>query len=559
MYMTTKTLKINDGFRVLEKTQTMDAFFACDVILSTEKQFKYTKLEFQKSTNIESGNTVTLTRCIWQCPCCGYHMPAYPYFHGEEKPAKIMTRSKAREWCGDVRSFLEPEHKTLDLYEPLDEFCIFHCPQCNEMSVNLDGTNELIITQKKGRVRVSIMLKKLHEIFHLHWAPEVDVHELPVEESVTFNIRKGKTYYELRKANGELICVRDITNVAYKDKSLSTLTSIINTNIYAKKEIRKCFNDIWGISVPFKSEELDLQRFVLLTSYVGYTQRDFYYNIPCEFGELTPHSCFKPMRKKLHNAVNCIGIMEHSGLPKAKSVKTLMYTNTYLFFFADELKIMWKLLGENYDLFIRFAISSVAVSILVLLRTNPGVIEFYSDFAKVKSPVELLKLLRFYSDVAVRYAVFYLSFSEKKKADERKRWSKIKGSLFDGYGKLITDSYIDKEFARIPIHPKLSELKEQVVDSYKFVWLKTNSQLVKAGNDLNNCLGTTSFDNPVFGIQKHGKNVAAIELDLDDASVQQAYIKDNIEISADKKIYNAFCMWCHKNHITIDYRESFPF
>lgn len=552
--MLTKTLTINDGFRVLEESATYDAFYACDVLLSTEKEFKYTKAEFQKSTN-----TVTMTRHKWMCPCCGYHMPAYPYFHGEEKPAKIMTGRKAREWCGDVRSLLEDEHKSLDLYEPLDEFGVFHCPQCGEMSINLDSTSELKITEGKGRVRVSIMLKKLHEILHIHWAPEINVHELPLEESVTFNISKGKTYYELRKANGELVCVRDITNMAYKDKHLSTLTSIINTNIYAKKEIRKCFNNIWGITVPFKSEELDLQRFVLLTSYVGYTQREFYYNIPCEFGELTPHSCFKPMRKKLHNSVNCIGIMEQSGLPKAKSVKTLMYTNTYLFFFADELKIMWKLLGENYDLFIRFAVSSVAVPTLVLLRTNPGVIEFYSDFSIVKSPIELLKLLRFYRNVAVRYAVFYLSFSEKKKKDEQKRWSNIKGSLFDGYGKLITDSYIDKEFVSVPIHPKLSELKEQVVDGYKFVLLKTNSQFVKAGNELNNCLGTTSFDNPVFGIQKHGKNVAAIEVDIDDATVQQAYIKDNKEISADKKVYSAFCMWCRKNHISIDYRENFPF
>ena len=552
--MLTKTLTINDGFRVLEESATYDAFYACEVLLSTEKQFKHTKAEFQKSTN-----TVTMTRHKWVCPCCGYHMPAYPYFQGEEKPDKIMTRQKAREWCGDVRSLLEDEHKTLDLYEPLDKLGVFHCPQCGEMSINLDETSELKITQEKGRVKVSIMLKKLHEILHIHWAPEVDVYQLPLEESVTFNIRKGKTYYELRKANGELICVRDITNVSYKDKSLSALTNIINTNIYAKKEIRKCFNNIWGIPVPFKSDELDLQRFVLLTSYVGYTQREFYYNIPCEFGELTPHSCFKSMRKKLHNSVNCIGIMEKSGLPKAKSVKTLMYTNTYLFFFAEELKIMWKLLGENYDLFIRFAVSSVAVSTLVLLRTNPGVIEFYSDFSREKSPIELFKLLRFYRDVAVRYAVFYLSFSEKKKKDEQKRWGNIKGSLFDSYGKLLTDSYIDKEFVSIPIHPKLSELNEQVVDGYKFVWLKTNSQFVKAGNDLDNCLGTTSFDNPIFGIQTHGKNVAAIEVDMDDASVQQAYIKDNIEISADKKIYSAFCMWCRKNHISIDYREKFPF
>ena len=83
--MLTKTLTINDGFRVLEESATYDAFYACDVLLSTEKQFKHTKAEFQKSTN-----TVTMTRHKWVCPCCGYHMPAYPYFQGEEKPDKIM-------------------------------------------------------------------------------------------------------------------------------------------------------------------------------------------------------------------------------------------------------------------------------------------------------------------------------------------------------------------------------------------------------------------------------------------------------------------------------------
>lgn len=552
--MLTKTLTINDGFRVLEQTHIMDAFYACDVILSTEKQFKYTKAVYERDKN-----TVELTRHIWVCPCCGYHMPAYPYFHGYEKPAKILTRSKAKEFCGQVKSLLDNEKKTLDLYEPLYEEGLLSCPQCREMSFNYDTTNKVTIKENKGKITVSYTLERVSEILDINWIPEWEVPELPLQEVAVFNLKKGKTYFEIRKPDGELVCVRDVTNVGFTQKRLSKLTYILNTNIYAKKELRKSFNNMWGIPVPFESEELDLQRFVLLTSYVGYTQKEFFYNIPCEFGELTPHSSFKNDGKKLHRSENCIALMEKSGLPQVRSIKKMMYTYPHFFFFINELKIMWELLGKNYDLFLNFLSCSIAVPTLVLLRTNPGVIEFFSAFSKVKNPYQLLKLLKFYRETAVRYAVFYLSFSKKKKKDEQKRWGKISGTLLDGYDKLISDSYIDKDFVTLPVHPKLSEINGQVIDGYSFIWLKTNSQFSKAGNELNNCLGHQRFDNPVFAIMSHGHYVAAVEVDIDSLSVVQAYIKNNNEIDEDKAVFAVYKKWCKLNHISLGYRSRYPF
>ena len=79
-----------------------------------------------------------------------------------------------------------------------------------------------------------------------------------------------------------------------------------------------------------------------------------------------------------------------------------------------------------------------------------------------------------------------------------------------------------------------------------------------AGEQLNNCLRSAQFNNPVICMMKNGRYVAAIEVDEKKKLVIQALIKDNEDIEDDKSIYIAFKKWCKGNNFCYN-PNGFPY
>ena len=526
---------------MVEFKNTCAAFFAYDVVLSTKKQLKYTKAEYTRATD-----TVELTRDVFVCPFCGSHTPAYLHYVYNMNVRKRISRDNAADICGNIKSMFDNEDRKIQLYKPLDTRYDFTCPNCGEVSKCSSDTENITFERKKHLVRLSCKLNSITDIINLDWASSLDISSLGMIESIVFNFKKGTVYFELHSFDGTLIKVMDVTSGLPLNKQKSKLTNLLNKNSFVKSKLIKYFNIMWGKKIPFSINELDLYKFICMTTYIGYN-KDFYYNIPDEDYDFTFDTSFKKLRKRLHKIDNCINIMKASELPQSKTIRKAIFTTPSLFFFIDEIEKFWKIAEGDHNLLSEFLCSSNALANLYTLHTYPSAIDFYKDYVKTKSPYAFFKLIIRFNRTAAKYGIFYSALSEHHKAKERKKWDNLSTSFKNRRNHLVSDSQLHRMFSTEDEDPKVTGLADNTCNGYAFTVLKTRTQRVLAGEQLNNCLKTTQFKNPVIGVMKCGRYVAAIEIDMKNRLVLQAYIKNNEHIENNKFIYTAIKKWCNAN------------
>lgn len=549
--MLKEIITINKGYKIMEQTTTVDAPIAYG-ILSTKKQFKYTSAEYLVDTK-----QVILKKHIMVCPHCNAHKPAYRHFIYDYDLPKQISASYARRWCYDLRPFFAIENDELYLYEPVKDVKRVECPVCGQMSSTSELVEDILIEYNKGVIKLTCMLDSIADVINIDWAPTIQVTALPLIESVTFNMKKGTTFFELHNANGELLSIRDVTNGLPVSKKVSKMIRLINSNLYIKRKLIEYFEKAWKGSIPFSINELDFYRATLLTTYVGYTNVNFYYNVPDVSEEGTLEETFKPTRKRLHYSDNCIALIETSGIPKSKSIKSIIYENLYFLFYIKEIEILWNLFRHDHNLLVSFLTAENACANLMTLYTYPGIIDFYTDFARVKSPLELKNMIVTSGKEAYIYGMSYSAFSKRHKLDAQKRWGKIKELLIESYYNLNFTRQFEQAFLTLPSMEKIKHFNEQCINGYKFVALKTRCEFVTAGRQLQNCLGRNSFRDPVIGVMKYGRYVAAIEVGMPDMFVVQAYLAENEPIEKDEDIFAAFKKWCKRNSVNENFECAF--
>jgi hypothetical protein len=160
-----------------------------------------------------------------------------------------------------------------------------------------------------------------------------------------------------------------------------------------------------------------------LTGYLTTTDKN-------EKGEVLFETSFKPIRKRLHSSNDCIELMSNSEIPQSKSIKSVIYANLGLLFYIKEIEALWQIFGKDHNLLLSFLSSDTVYANLIAMYTYPGVLSFYADFARVKSPQELKNLLINMGDKAYSYGVCYASLSKRHKLNAQKNWTSMK-SIFD--------------------------------------------------------------------------------------------------------------------------------
>ena len=551
--MTKELITINRGYKVIEKETILDAVSAYK-ILSTNKQFKYTKAEY-----LMDLKQVKLTRHICICPNCNSYIPAYTHAFFEWQPRRKMSASQAKSWCYELRPFFDTENDTFDFYKPFESVEELSCPYCNRKSGFSSHKNNISIEYDKGIITVSCELKWILDVVNIDWAPSIKMSELPLTESVIFNVKKGKTFFTLTNDAGDLIAIQDVTNGLPSSKQKSILIEFINNNVHIKKALSRNFERAWGKALPYPFVELDINKCILLTSYVGYDNVTFYDNIPTASKDNTFDTTFNTSRKHLHYAEFCVDLLANSEIPQSKSIKTYIYQNPYLLFFIKEIEAFWKLFGEDYNLLLSFLQSETACANLFALHTYPGIEDFYSDFVRIKSSYELNKILTLSGKEPCVYGIYYSALSKQNKAEAQKTWKRLKGFMKYCYLYSPFSDMMDKLFLTLP-SAKLSErFFPKQVNGYQFAALKSRHDFVTAGEQLGNCLGKVSFENPVIGVKKAGRYVAAIEVDLEEKIIIQARIAENNSIENDANIFKAYKKWCKKNGIVYDEAPTHAF
>jgi hypothetical protein len=230
-----------------------------------------------------------------------------------------------------------------------------------------------------------------------------------------------------------------------------------------------------------------------------------------------------------------------------------MFTQPYLFFYLIEIEKMWKILGEKANILMRFLDTKNANLVLMNLHLYPGTAVFYYDFVQQKDEVELLRLLTYYYDTVFTYALHYYAFCEAKKESKSQRWRRLSHGLRNGYHMLELATYMNGLYKKkTEIYDLPSNMTHQKVNGYEFIWIHTPMSLTTASKHLDNCLSKVAFDNPIFGVVKHGHYVAAIEVDINTLTVVQARTKENGCIEEDKFIHDAYKKWCKINDLRIE-------
>ena len=135
------------------------------------------------------------------------------------------------------------------------------------------------------------------------------------------------------------------------------------------RELKNQFIKIFRGSLPFRTKELTVEQFVLMTRFIGYNC-GFYNALPYAEKENLIERRFLKSAKRLHHAVKVPNIFEKTTLPKVKSIRKLLFCNPALFFYTEELEQLWKII-EDVNLFRNFITSQNIFSELAFLHKMP--------------------------------------------------------------------------------------------------------------------------------------------------------------------------------------------
>ncbi|MBR4073259.1 MAG: hypothetical protein IKK24_04870 [Clostridia bacterium] len=363
---------------------------------------------------------------------------------------------------------------------------------------------EVSITQTKNTVTISCEILGLDELLSLPWlSSQKLVINMPVFETVTFNFRNGHTFVALGGLNGErVVAKQDVT--AYPDRlDGGAVCRTAAQNVKVARILKRAFMNKTQGELPFYNNELTLTSYVLMTRFIGYGY-SFYEAIPFEGESYKVEKSFKSVAEKLHTKERALAYLESSKIPMKKSVRKIYFNKTGLLFYVAEGELLWDILKDP-NVFCKMLNSGRIYEILSLLHQRPGISVFLYDYCNVMGASRLAhKMLREFGTIR-RYAETYsvLSDSEKRKIQDQWRGKKC----------FYEEEVLYPDFSRPFITPDEKICDGEMIDGFRFCWLRTSRDYKKAGKELDNCLDEWGPDNnPVICVKKNGKAVAAIEV-----------------------------------------------
>ncbi len=536
--MNTEVLKLNKGFTLVEKVDTVDTFFAHNVIFSTSKYQRYT----EAMLDIFNGS-VSLKRHMAVCPNCGRHQPVYHYSN-DCKPTLIMNCEYSKEWCFNY-SFFDGNYKTIKFFTMPFMSDEITCHNCNHNGIFSNKQKEIILKKNKHIIEISTEVTSIQDVLSMAKNFDIELTEFVLREAIVFNLKKGRVFSKIMNSE-KTILVRDITYS--NDTFTNEIVRLLNDNEFVKAKLRKMFQEEWKSPLPYRKNELNFRAFALMTVYIGYP-KSFYSCIPCiclNEANLEFDKSFKHQSKKLHRYNDVVECFEDSMLPKVKSMKRMMYLNPVFFFYLDEIEKLNSLISD-INIFVNFLKSETVIENLNFLHNYENIFLFYKDFMRETDQYTLYRFLTDSGTLFNKYGIIYLSFSKHKKISEQKNWRTKMVRCTDDMDRTLSDYKFNTTYNTN--YYGNTSIKEMCIDGFSFVLLRSKRDFLRCGEELNNCLSQLHFSNAVFCMQKNGKALAAIELDFDCGSVVQARLKDNDYIDEDKRIYAAYKKWCKTNNL----------
>ena len=502
-------------------------------------------LQRKSAGAVRGRHTVEITKRVVVCPYCGKESPAY-----QKSARQIRSRDEIGAWLFPQISLFEEtadeQPEELIFNTPIDFMDKFVCPRCGAESSPSRGYIDASFTVTQKGIKISRRLE-LQELFAIKVLPDqFCITEFEFYETITFHLKKGRTFVALEDRNGNTLQVCDISNMKANRYSDDPILELINLYKPVNRELKKKFAKFFHAPLPFRRNEFRVEQFILMTRFVGYDAA-FYNALPYAEDHHLIEKRFAKTAKKMHYALHVPDFVQKMMLPQVKSIRKVFFSNPALLFYQEELEQAWRLL-EDVNLFRRFVTSEEIFYTLWYLCKLPKMIEFYTD---CKEELGSKKLYEIMIDARSTewYVEWYLMLSEYDKKMERQKWHHTGGGRKSPFWS-SNKHKMGADFS-IPIPEYPSEIShrpalECCIQGYDFRRLKRSVEYIQAGKELHNCLtGWSFFYNNIYGIMKDNQYVAAVEVGK--YEIIQAHTDHNGNISQNKSLKRAFDIWKKRN------------
>lgn len=364
----------------------------------------------------------------------------------------------------------------------------------------------------------------------------------PLYEEITFNFKNGHIFVRLRDRDATALETYDITG---KKELLDGgfFAKLLGCNKRVVRLVKKFFVCEWQSKLPFKTSELNLTKFMLLTEFIGYP-KIFYHSIPYAIGTHNISALFKCRRRALHQAQQIEQRYKSISWMQAKSIRKIILSNPAFLFYENECEALSEIF-VNVNLFRSVLCMPDIFTVLGRLNENRGILDFLRDYAAVKGEMSLKREMMTSPFYLNEYAFRYGGLSDRAKVHERKQWKN---------GISIKDIYkFDTARVSLPVFSCDIGIPDCVVYGFHFFRLGSESDYFEASNKLNNCLrffldrSDMADNNPVICVSKGEKLVAAIE--VHGKSIVQASGYSNRPLEYDPYLYKAYTIWRKKYNL----------
>ncbi len=529
------SLEIPSGYRIIEKTKVVDLYTAYEILRSRKQRHITTARRTEYEAEL-------ITHYI-KCPHCGKMVYAYPHYHDKlcfTNPKK--SKAAILEWS-DVQPGLESNPDVeLQIQEIKNFSGKYMCPGCGHISRKSGGYINIDIDYAYGKLVVKKSINNLSELVSLKWLSGTTAIEFPIYEQIVFDLESGKTYVQILTEKN-IICIAPFTD-SEANFSGDVLIDLLSKNTVLKRKLKQCLEDLTGYKIPFTLNELDVDKFANFVRFKGYPE-DFYEAIPFWGGTRVLDESFKDVTDNLRTPEGAMELLEKSSIPFCKSVKRLFANKSGLFFYLNECEFLYGLFND-VNLFCTCLNSGFIFDFLSTMHYHEYSLKtFLTDFLMVLGRKQFTR--RFATSGAVIcYAMSYSTLSFYARKREQEKWKKN----INVFEKIYFRLYIANEISvPLPLMPK--NMKDCVIDNYRFKYLRTKRESAIAGEIMKNCLvNWDSYSNPVVIIYKGDKIVAAVEF-LNGVLVQAKQCR-NESIEPDSDLYNVIEKWCKINNIKFD-------
>lgn len=521
------------GYVMRRRVKTLERERAVDYLIpSVQSRITYAELD---------GFAVHITADAAVCPVCGREMPAY-------RQGPTRTRAEIETWATLQTSLFAPAPDCLEFMTPIADPGTLKCPECGKKSGLSAGEREVTLTERRGKVSLSVVLKQGDET-HLKGV------KTPKEgwktETLTFNLKSGKIYITLK--SGDESVTRDITGAEYPWPVDHPVIKLADGSKTVRRALKHALERRWGESVPFGERELTAERLVLLTRFRGYS-RDFYRLVPYADAYYRIGRTFRKEAKMLRRADRVPEFYRTLVLPMAKSVRKIIFSEPSLLFYTDELRRLWVLLGD-VNLF-RAALSGSIYVVLAYLRMRPATFRYLYDLRNECGILKMLRVLMAENRGWMDYAPVYLSYSKEFRAEERRTWREQKQGPVRNteYPKFVGDRFSVPLLIRSEAEAKYPADVEAC--GFRFERLASSFEYLRAAKALRNCLADwEEFRGNVYAIYgPDGTCVAAAE--VGGKKLHQALSSDNDMTAKVEGLPAAISEWMKLNGLEWEHPDE---